>query len=371
MKVEKNEAIRLIFWELTARCNLRCVHCRAEAQEDFAFGELSTAETLRAAHDIREVADPIIVLTGGEPLVRPDFFEIAGECTKLFTRVALATNGTLIDDNLARRIVSTGIQRVSISLDGAKANTHDDFRGMEGSFAQALAGFDALKRAGASVQINVTVTRRNDAEIEDLLRLCIEKGADAFHIFMLVPVGCGVQISDSVRLSPEEFESRLVWLFEKSIEFADKIHIKATCAPQYFRIMHEQARHTKIGDGELRGEGRASGSPLHATTRGCLAGSAVCFISRTGDVQPCGYLPICVGNVRESKLGDIWRESEVFSSLRDPNRLTGKCGVCCYRTICMGCRARAYAETGDYLAAEPDCPYIPPRMRQNKSRSCL
>lgn len=363
MRIEKENAIRLIFWELTARCNLRCVHCRAEAQEDFAAGELSTAEILQVARDIREAGDPILVLTGGEPLVRPDFFEIASECTKLFTRVALATNGTLIDDSLARRIVENGIQRVSISLDGANAQTHDAFRGIKGSFDQALAGFDALKRAGASVQINVTVTRKNDAEIEDLLRLCIEKGADAFHIFMLVPVGCGVQISNDVRLSPEEFESRLIWLFEKSIELADKIHLKATCAPQYFRIMREQARRVEAVNKERRMNDSGS-SPLHATTRGCLAGSGVCFISRTGDVQPCGYLPIRVGNVRESKLGDIWRESEVFSALRNPNRLTGKCGVCGYRTICMGCRARAYAETGDYLSEEPDCPYTPPRIRQ-------
>lgn len=351
-----DNAIRLVFWELTARCNLRCVHCRAEAQEDFAAGELSTREILEVARGIREAGDPIVILTGGEPLVRPDFFEIAGECAKLFTRVALATNGTLIDDGLAGRIVETGIQRVSISLDAARAETHDAFRGLEGSFDSALAGFDALKRAGASVQVNVTITRQNDAEIEDLLRLCLDRGADAFHIFMLVPVGCGAQISDEVRLSPSEFESRLVWLFEKSVELADRIQIKATCAPQYFRIMREVSREKGIPLPD-------AGHGMHATTRGCLAGSAVCFISRTGDVQPCGYLPVRAGNVRESRFGDIWRDSEVFASLRDPNALTGKCGVCGYRTVCMGCRARAFAETGDYLAEEPDCPYLPPLAR--------
>ncbi len=349
-----DNTIRLVFWELTARCNLRCVHCRAEAQEDFASGELSTDEIIKVAHDVREAGDPIVILTGGEPLVRPDFFEIAGECTRLFTRVALATNGTLIDDPLAARIVNTGIQRVSISLDGARAETHDAFRGMRGSFDEALAGFDALKRAGASVQVNVTITRHNDAEIDNLLQLCLDRGADAFHIFMLVPVGCGAQISDDVRLSREEFESRLVWLFEKSVELADRIHIKATCAPQYFRIMREVSRRKGIAMPE-------AGHGMHATTRGCLAGSAVCFISRIGDVQPCGYLPIRIGNVRETSFGNIWRESEDFAALRDPNKLTGKCGVCGYRTVCMGCRARAYAESGDYLAEEPDCGYLPPR----------
>ncbi|MCL5104095.1 MAG: radical SAM protein [Armatimonadetes bacterium] len=346
------DTVRLIFWELTARCNLKCQHCRAEAQDDFVAGELTTDEILQVAKDIREAGDPIVILTGGEPLVRPDFFEIAEGCTKLFTRVALATNGTNIDDAKARRIADVGIQRVSISLDGALPATHDEFRGIKGSFAAALKGFDAMKNAGLSLQVNVTVTQHNDAEIEDLLNLCLERGADAFHVFMLVPVGCGAQISDDVRLSPKRFEERLIWLFEKSIELQGRIHIKATCAPQYFRIMREISRKKGIPLPE-------SGHGMHATTRGCLAGSAVCFVSRVGDVQPCGYLPIQIGNVRERKFGDIWRDSQVFAELRDPNRLKGKCGACEYRKVCLGCRARAYAESGDYLTQEPDCPYIP------------
>jgi len=347
--------VRLVFWELTARCNLKCVHCRAEAKEDFAEGELSTSQILQVARDIREAGDPIVILTGGEPLVRPDFFDIAGECTKLFTRVALATNGTLIDEATARRIVDAGIQRVSISVDGARAGTHDGFRGMQGSFDAALAGFDALKRAGASLQVNVTITRHNDAEIEELLQLCVDRGADAFHVFMLVPVGCGAQLSDDFRLSPEQSESRLVWLFEQSVELGDRIHIKATCAPQYFRIMREVSR--KKGIPMPRG-----GHGMRAATRGCLAGSAVCFVSRTGDVQPCGYLPIVAGNVLEKPFSEIWSNSPDFAALRNPDGLKGKCGVCGYRTVCMGCRARAYAETGDYMAEEPDCPYRPPNQ---------
>ncbi len=210
-----------------------------------------------------------------------------------------------------------------------------------------------MKSAGLSLQVNVTVTQHNDAEIEDLLQLCLERGADAFHVFMFVPVGCGAQISDDVRLSPQRFEERLRWLFEKSIELQGRIHIKATCAPQYFRIMREVSREKGIALPE-------GGHGMHATTRGCLAGSAVCFVSRVGDVQPCGYLPVIVGNVRERKFADIWRDSEAFGELRDPNMLKGKCGACGYRKLCMGCRARAYAETGDYLTQEPDCPYVPP-----------
>ena len=352
-----DDILRLVFWELTARCNLKCLHCRAEAQEDFVEGELSTDEILRVAADIRDAADPIVILTGGEPLVRSDFLDIANECTKLFTRVALATNGTIIDDELARRIVASGIQRVSISLDGAVPDTHDGFRGIKGSFEAALRGFEALKRAGASLQVNVTVTQHNDDEVEDLLNLCLERGADAFHVFMLVPVGCGARISDQVRLSPERFEKRLVWLFESSLELQDRIHIKATCAPQYFRIMREISAQKGIPRPE-------SGQGMHAATRGCLAGSAVCFISRVGDVQPCGYLPLPIGNVRRQKFAELWRDSEVFAALRDPSRLTGKCGACGYRKVCLGCRARAYAKTGDYLTEEPDCPYVPPGARE-------
>ncbi|MHB0938203.1 MAG: radical SAM protein [Armatimonadota bacterium] len=348
-------ALRLVFWELTARCNLKCRHCRAEAMEEFAAGELTIDELLRVADGIREEADPIIVLTGGEPLAREDFFTLAEHCSKIFTRVAMATNGTLVDETMAKRIVDAGIQRVSISLDGSSPATHDAFRGLPGSFDAALRGFDALKRQGMSLQANVTVTRHNKDEVDDILQLMLDRGADAFHVFMLVPVGCGAEIDESVRLSPRETEEKLEWLFEKSIELRGRMHLKATCAPMYFRIMREVSKRKGIPMPE-------AGHGMHAATRGCLAGSGVCFISRIGEVQPCGYLPVVVGNVREKKLGEIWRESETFGALRDPNLLTGKCGACGYRFVCQGCRARAYAYTGDIQAEEPDCPYVPPKL---------
>jgi len=356
----EKHALRLVFWELTARCNLKCRHCRAEAQDDFVAGELTTEEIRRAADGIRDAGDPIIVLTGGEPLARPDFFSIAEHCVTRFTRVAMATNGTMIDDALARRIVDAGIQRVSISLDGAAPATHDAFRGVPGSFDAALRGFDALQRAGMSLQANVTVTRHNLTEVEAILQLLLARGADAFHVFMLVPVGCGAEIDARVRLAPQQTETLLAWLFDKSVELAGKLHIKATCAPMYFRIMRETAKRTGI---PLPGGGHG----MHAATRGCLAGSGVCFISRTGEVQPCGYLPVVVGNVRQQPLGAIWQSAEVFAALRDPNRLTGKCGACGFRFVCQGCRARAYAETGDIQAEEPDCPYVPPPLASEAS----
>ncbi len=361
------DALRLVFWELTARCNLKCCHCRAEATDHVALGELTTEEVISVARDIRKAGDPIMILTGGEPLVRKDFFEIAKACVGLFSRVALATNGTLVDDEMVRRIVEVGIKRVSVSLDGAKAETHDTFRGVKGSFDATLRGYDAMARAGISLQVNATVSKHNIAEVEELLDFVIARKADAFHVFALVPVGCGAQISEDVRLSPEEMEKFLRWLFEKSIELGDRIHLKATCAPQYYRIMREVSREKGIpmpgsghGHGAKHGHGAGEAGAtngMQAMTRGCLAGSAVCFISRTGDVQPCGYLPLVVGNVRKQPFNEIWERSEVFTALRDPSQLKGKCGSCGYRVVCEGCRARAYAATSDFMAADPDCSY--------------
>ena len=357
------DELRLVFWELTARCNLKCCHCRAEATDDFVAGELTTAQILSVARDIRAAGDPIMILTGGEPLVRKDFFDIAAACVGLFSRVALATNGTLVDDAIARRIVSTGIQRVSVSLDGAKAETHDAFRGVPGSFEATVRGYDAMARAGVSLQVNATVARNNLDEVGDLLNFLLERKAAAFHVFALVPVGCGAQISEDARLSSEQMETFLRWLFEKSIELRDRIHIKATCAPQYYRIMREVSREKGLpmpGSGHGAGHGQGAGQGMQAVTRGCLAGSAVCFLSRTGDVQPCGYLPVCVGNVLQKPFGEIWQNSTVFSALRDPGQLKGKCGSCGYRVVCEGCRARAYASTSDYMSEDPDCSYVQP-----------
>ena len=381
------DSLRLVFWELTARCNLKCCHCRAEAQDDFVAGELSTAEVIGVARAIREAGDPIMILTGGEPLVRKDFFEIAGACVGMFSRVALATNGTLIDDALARRIKEVGIQRVSVSLDGASPETHDKFRGVPGSFEATLKGYDAMARAGLSLQVNATVAKHNIDEVDALLKMLLDRKADAFHVFSLVPVGCGATISDDMRLDARQLESFLRWLFEKSLELKDKIHIKATCAPQYYRIMREVSKEKGIappGHGHSHGAaarmpaGMGHGAPamaaaggppaghghangMSAMTRGCLAGSAVCFVSRIGDVQPCGYLPIKVGNVRKQKFAEIWNGAQVFQSLRDPDQLKGKCGSCGYRVVCEGCRARAFAATDDFLAEDPDCFYQPVR----------
>ncbi|HSV97319.1 MAG TPA: radical SAM protein [Spirochaetota bacterium] len=348
------DTLRLVFWELTKRCNLRCAHCRAEADDSLFSGELDTASALGVVDEIAAFASPILVLTGGEPLYRADLFEIARYAGAKGLRTALATNGTLIDGRVARAIREAGFGRASISIDGSSAASHDGFRGIPGSFDLALAGARLLREEGVEFQLNTTITRRNVDEIEDVLRLTEERGAKALHVFMLVPVGCGVEIAESDMLSREKYEEVLVWLYHRTKDAP--FEFKATCAPHYYRIMRQEAKK----------EGRTISFEIDgmaAMTRGCLAGGGVCFISHRGDVQPCGYLPLVAGNVRDKQLGGIWRESDLFGKLRKIDDLGGKCGLCEYRAFCAGCRARAYYETGDCMAEEPYCVYEPKRAK--------
>lgn len=350
-----NDPLALLFWETTAACNLSCIHCRRldTAKED-ALRDLSLEESFALIDSLVKLGKPILVLSGGEPLSRADIFEIAERATSAGLPVALATNGTLIDSATAQRIVKVGIRRVSVSIDGADSATHDGFRKLAGSFEAALRGIEELRKVGMSVQINMTVARHNRHQVESIYQLCLTIGADALHIFMLVPVGCGVQIADSQMLPAEEYEAILNWLYDKSKE--GKMRTKATCAPHYFRVMAQRSK-TDGRKFQLKHAG------MESLTRGCLAGSSICFVSHEGDVFPCGYLPVVAGNIRKTPLEKIWAESELFIRLRDPGLLSGKCGACEYRNICLGCRARAYYEKGDYLAEEPYCSYIPRAMR--------
>ena len=360
--------LRLMFWETTKACNLRCQHCRAIPEQAIGPNVLTTAESFRLMDQIAEVTKPVLILSGGEPLYRPDIFEIgAYGCSKGF-RMALATNGTLIDRSVAGRIVDTGFSRVAISLDGAVAHTHDRFRGIPGAHAAAINGIQLLREAGMSVQINSTIAKHNVTELPAMLDLALTLGADALHLFMLVPVGCGVEIAEREMLPTEEYERVLNWFYDKSKDV--EIDLKATCAPHYFRIraqriVEERAQGDRStpfiahGTALKAAPDPAGGRPLSTMTRGCLAGSSVCFVSHTGDVYPCGYLPVSAGNVRQQSFGDIWRDAEVFRTLRNPEAYDGKCGVCRYQGICSGCRARAFAETGNYMSEEPYCSYEP------------
>ena len=364
---------RLIFWETTAGCNLRCIHCRRiDVADQLVPEDLTLAESKALIDQIVAFSSPIFVLSGGEPLMRPDIFAIADYAVGRGLRVALATNGTLIDDRTAGGIVESGIRRVAVSLDGATTTTHDAFRALPGSFDQAVRGIRRLRARGMSVQINTTVARHNIDELPDVLELARSLGADALHIFLLVPVGCGAEIADEQMIAPQDYERVLKWLYERDRE--DLLELKATCAPHYFRIVRQRlaAEKRKLPSSRVRQHGPRTGhldavpagrQGLHAMTKGCLAGTGVCFISHKGEVFPCGYLPLRAGSVWERPLQEIWERSELFQTLRDPGRLEGKCGLCQFKRICAGCRARAYGLTGDYLGEEPFCVYEPRPLR--------
>jgi radical SAM protein with 4Fe4S-binding SPASM domain len=267
---------------------------------------------------------------------------------------ALATNGTLIDRDVAARLVDSGIRRVSVSLDGSDAATHDAFRGIPGSFERALEGIAHLRAVGMPVQINMTLARHNAHQLEALFALTERIGAMALHVFALVPVGCGVEIADDQMLSPEATEEILLQFYELSK--SSRLETRATCAPQYSRIARQQ-RAAERRDGKSTDGGPDPG-------RGCLAGSGVCFVSHEGKVYPCGYLPAEAGDIRRERFATIWRASQVFDRLRRRDLLAGRCGQCEYANVCMGCRARAYGRTGDFMDEEPSCSYVPRRMRE-------
>jgi len=370
-------APRLVFWETTAGCNLACIHCRRITIADKLMPEdLSTEESFRMVDQIAEMGKPILVLSGGEPLFRPDIYEIARYASDAGLIVALATNGTMIDADVALRIKESGVKRVSISFDGADAATHDIFRG-PGAFDLAIKGMGHLRDIAVPYQINTTVANHNCNQMPETLAMAKDLGAVALHLFLLVPVGCGVEIAEDQQITPEKYEEVLNWMYDAEMEGG--IELKATCAPHYFRI----ARQRQVEDrkqGIVRekpashrrqmnagGNGHPGGHPggrhaMNAMTKGCLAGTGVVFVSHRGEIFPCGYLPLEAGNIRTESFSSIWQESELFQELRNPDLLGGKCGACEFKNICSGCRARAFGMTEDHLAEEPFCTYVPRNM---------
>lgn len=341
--------LRIVAWEVTRSCNLNCVHCRASSNFGPYPQELDTVKAMEVLEQIREVGKPIIILTGGEPLLRKDIFALADYGTKKGLRMVLATNGTLITPDITEKITESGIKRVSISLDGATKESHDTFRQVNGAFDRAMKGVSYLKDQGIEFQINTTITSHNLSELEGILDLAVRLEAAAHHVFLLVPAGRAKEMLNQ-QLNPQEYEDTLYWFYKKQDDVPLKL--KATCAPQYYRIMTQEA-HSKGDKVNSKTHG------LDAVTRGCLAGISYCFIANEGIVQPCGYLELNSGDLRESTFPDIWRNSSIFADLRDFSKYKGKCGRCKYIAVCGGCRARAYAAHGDYLSEEPLCAYNP------------
>lgn len=349
----KTPALRLIAWEVTRSCNLACKHCRAEAHLEPYPEELSTEEARALINTFPQTGQPIVIFTGGEPLLREDLFELVALTRANGLKPVLAPNGTLITPDKTKEMIKAGIERVSISIDGPNAKTHNLFRGVEGAFEAAIQGIHYLKEAKIPFQINTTVTKDNLANFKEIFQLTERLGAVAWHIFLLVPIGRGAQIREQV-ISAQEYEQTLNWLYD--FRKTTDMQLKATCAPHYQRILRERAK----AEG-LKVDFATFG--LDAVTRGCLGGIGFCFISHTGQVQPCGYLELDCGQIRKTPFPDIWSNSNIFSQLRNPKAYHGKCGPCEYHRVCGGCRARAQTINGHFLAEEPLCLYQPQRTR--------
>jgi radical SAM protein len=363
----------LAIWEVTQACDLACKHCRASAQPLAHPDELTTAEGMALIDQIAAMQVPIFVLTGGDPLKRKDIFELIRYAAGKRVSVALTPSATpLLTRKAIFQLKEAGLVRLAISLDGSTAEINDAFRGMNGAYARTIQAIEWANEAGIPIQVHTTISRHNAQDMDNLCSLFEKLKIVMWNVFLLVPVGRG-QIADL--LSGEEFEQ----IFGKIYELSQRVdfQIKTTEAMHYRRyLMQHNLKERQIGHGHPASAGVGTayepGTPTtnaHARTMGWATrrvndGKGFLFVSHVGNVYPSGFLPIHAGNIRETPLAEIYRNAPIFKALRDTTKLEGKCGVCEYKELCGGSRARAYALTGNPLAAEPCCIYEPKAWAQ-------
>jgi len=344
-----DQAPWLVIWEVTRACDLACVHCRASADPVRHPLELDTEEGFRLLEQVREFGDPLMVITGGDPLKRPDLFELLAYSVKLGLRTTVSPSPTpLLTGQAIARFRQCGVARISISVDGPDADSHDAFRRVPGSFARAMFALEESRRVGLSTQINTTVSRHNWRRLEEMADLVESRGADMWDVFFLVPTG---RADSRDELSAGEFEEVFAFLYERSRR--SPFVIKTTEAMHYRRYV-AQRRKAEAGGGRQQ----PAENPLHRSL-GINSGRGFVFVSRTGEIYPSGFLPVSCGNVRRRRLLEVYREAPLFHVLRDTSLLRGKCGLCQFKNLCGGSRSRAYALTGDYLGEDPRCAHRP------------
>ncbi|MBI3270738.1 MAG: radical SAM protein [Planctomycetes bacterium] len=377
------DAVAVVSWNLTRRCNLRCVHCYLPAgkENDSSHAELDTAELFRVADGIAEVnPEALVILTGGEPLLRPDLFELARRLSGHGMLVVLGSNGVGIDDGVARRLAESGVKGVGLSLDAPAAAEHDLFRGRGGAFEATVRGAEAVRAAGLDLLVQASLARHNVDRLPEMVDLAWRLGAKVFNLYFLVRTGRG---RDVEALSPAENDAALQRLYELQHRYrrgsatttitaaaattkgaavgagfpayadveaaafraSDGMLVHAKCAPQFRRIVFEADPGSALG---------------RTFTGGCPAGQNYCRIDPEGDLTPCPFMPLSVGNLRRERFADLWRGAPLFRQLRE-RRLGGRCGECEFSLLCGGCRCKAYAATGDPLGEDPSCDYQPGR----------
>jgi radical SAM protein with 4Fe4S-binding SPASM domain len=316
-------------------CNLRCPHCYLEAGRK-AENELTTEECLRLIDELKNLGTEMLILTGGEPLLRRDIYDIAKSASSQGIWVVMGTNGVLVTDEVVARMIECGVQGVAISIDSLEPAKHNRFRGGPNAWEYSVRALDICRANGLQVLVQTTVMELNYAEIPQMLAFAHEKGAWSLNLYFLVQTGRGQQMND---LSPERTEAMLSNLVDWQDRYRPML-VRSKCAPQFKQIAYEK------GSGGLE-------------SGGCMAGTQYCRITPQGDVTPCPYMTVVAGNVRDQGFGEIWRTSPVLEALRDLARLKGRCGRCEFKELCGGCRCRAHAAYGDYLEEDPACRYQP------------
>jgi radical SAM protein with 4Fe4S-binding SPASM domain len=320
---------------------------------DAAVGDFNTEEAFKMIDDICEVSQPVMVLSGGEPLLRKDIFEIARYGTSKGLRMCMATNGTLITDEVCAQMKEADIKMVSLSLDGSNAETHDNFRACPGAFEGVVRAAETLNRNGIKFLINSSFTKRNQHDIGATFKTAKDLGATAWYMFMIVPTGRGEEIMNEL-ISKEDYEEILAWHYEQE-KGEDDILMRPTCAPHYYRVVPQMAKAEGV-DFKRRSLTFSTGGG-----KGCIAAQTICLIDCFGNLKPCSYFHSSVGNVKQIPFKELWYNNETFKSLRDFKKYKGKCGECEFINVCGGCRARADAVYGDYMEEEPFCNYVPQR----------
>jgi heme b synthase len=340
---------RVIAWEATRACNFACVHCRAEAQKLPDPNQLTTEESLDLVDQIADFCEPVLIISGGDPLQREDIFEIASHASSLGIRVVMSPSGSDITPEVIGKMKASGVKMISVSLDGSRPEVHDRFRQVPGAFDMSLKNIGYARQGDLPFRVNTTVTQHNLHDLPNIMKLAVEVGAREWDVFMLVPTGRG---KVEMEITPDQYEETLHFIYNASL--SSSIPIKMTCAPQYMRVIAQQQREPAAQASQAQNR---HGS--HMGGRGCMAGNGFCFISHVGDVFGCGFLPVSAGNVRQQSFRQIYQQSPLFVELRNHELLKGKCGVCEYKAICGGCRARALSTRKSYLEEEPYCTYTP------------
>lgn len=356
----------IVIWELTRACQLKCLHCRAEAQYKTDPRELTFEEGKKLIDDIYEMNNPMLVFTGGDPLLRKDVFDIAEYAVKKGVRVSMTPSATPnVTKQSIEKAKEVGLSRWAFSLDGPTADIHDHFRGTAGSFDLTIERIQYLHELEIPIQINTVISRYNYEYLEEMAALVEQLQCVLWSVFFLVPTGRG---QEKDMISPVEHEKVFIWLqkLSKRVPF----DIKTTAAQHYRRVFIQQKMREEKKNGHIsyldaltRQGLTGSIDGLGRAPKGVNDGNGFVFISHIGDVYPSGLLPIKAGNVREQPLAEIYRESPIFKDLRNPDKYKGKCGVCEFRYVCGGSRSRAYAMTGDYLESEPYCVFVPKALR--------